>query len=334
MADRADQQQQDGNEPSEQQQEEAGFGAAFSERASDPGGVAAKAQEDGEQPSTKEPAQAGSEQAPSTTEATDQNASGTAEQADPWADLTPEQMRQRLTESEAERARLQASERSQRGRVGALTKKVTRLEAAAKAPVQQQTGEEGGGEAEPSDLEKRLQAVAGEYPDVVGPVAEALKLVQDQVSSLTKGQTKAPAATDGGEAAGDDDLEADTQKIAAELETLEKAHPDFQQVAADPNFAAWLKDQPDEYTQLVNTFDGKKVGSVLTLYKAERSAATASQSGDGSEPGKQESTATDDRRKRQLDGNRQVRGSSQPAAAGVPKDFSSAFKARANAQAD
>jgi hypothetical protein len=329
MADSNNQQQQDGQQPSGEQQDEVGFGAAFAERAADPGRQASETQEDGDEPSDKDPAEAGSTEAPSDKEATDQTASGTAEEADPWAGLTPEQMRQRLTEIEAERDRLQASERSQRGRVGALTKKLNALRAtAAQQPSQQEQTGEGSGGKEESDLDKRLKAIAEEYPDVVGPVAEALALVRAEVDGLKK-----PAAT-GGEADGDDELDADAEAITKELDALKKAHPDFEAVAADQNFAAWLKDQPDEYTQLVNTFDAKKVGSVLTLYKAERSAASASQSGDGGEPGKQESTATDDRRKRQLEGSRQVRGSSQPAAAGVPKDFSSAFKARAQAQAD
>lgn len=318
MADKNDQQQQDGNEPSGEPREEVGFGAAFAERASDPSGGEARAREDGEQPSNKEPAEAGSEKAPSGKEATGAETSGTAVEADPLADLTPEQLRQRLAESEAERVRLQASNRSNIGRVSALTRKLNKVTA---APATDQSTED---KARPEESEraKRLQAAAEEYPDVVGALTEALSEVQAEVTKLKK----APAS--------ESEIENDAAVIAAELEKLERAHPDFERIAADPNFDAWLKDQPAEYTQLVSTFDATKVGSVLTLYKAERSAAATTQSSAGGEPGKQEGTATDDRRKRQLDGSRQVRGSSQPAAAGVPKDFSSAFKARASAAAD
>ena len=312
-----------------------GFGAAFAERSNDPGKQASETQADGadKEPSNKEPAepQAGSTETPADAAASDAPADPPAK-ADPWEGLTPEQ--------KSYFERLQASERSNRGRVGALTKKLhsttapratdqPAAPAGDKAPQQDREAEqgtktegttEGEGADKASDLDKRLQAAVDEYGDVIGPVAELLKDVRAEIAGI-----KATVSAV--------EVENDAQQLTAAYAALEQVHPDYQALAADDNFAAWLGDQPKPVVDLANSFDPREVSLVLTLFKTERSAATAKQPGGEGEPGKEGSTATDAKRQRQLEGSRQVPGKGQPAAAGTPKDFSSAFHARAQATA-
>jgi DNA repair exonuclease SbcCD ATPase subunit len=301
--------------------DETSFSAAFAERSADLSGQKKKPEPDGAEPSSKEPAEAGSSEAPADA-AAKPDASGTAEQADPWKDLTPEQLRQRLVESEAERNRLQASERSQRGRVGALTRKLNTLSASTPAPSPAPTPaakETPGSDETPAtaeSLEDRLKKVTEEYGDVVGPIAEMLTEVRAEIASIKK-----PAQTAS-------EVDADAEELTKAYETLEKAHPDYIAVSQDANFTAWLGDQPAKVQELINSFDPREVSLGLTLFKTERSAALASQASEKGDTGKPASTATDDKRQRQLEGSRQVQGKTQPSAAGVPNDFSSAFKAR------
>lgn len=301
------QQQANPDEPGQANEGEAeGFGSAFSERASD----GDKDSTAGTSPATNEPAPAGSEAAPS------QEAAG-APQAEPAAThdpldgLTPEQ-RQYVE-------RLQASDRSQRGRVGALTKKLNHQERAqaAQAPThrEEQPREQADGEpAKASDLEARLAQVAEEYGDINGPIIEAIREIRSKVDQMQPAVEQV-------------DLDKTTAEIEQSYVTLEGRHPDFALVAQDPNFLGWAEDQPRRVQELLNSYDPDEVSLGLTLFKAERGASlqASGQGGGGSDT----STATGDRRARQLDGSKQVSSRGTPAAAGVPNEFGSAFKARA-----
>ncbi len=266
---------------------------------------------DGSAPSDQEPASARSQDAPH--EAAPGSASGEAAAFDPWEGLTPEQ--------KAHFERVQNSERSNRGRVGALTKKLQTFasqQAAPKPPEQQDEGAEERSEAKPS-LQDRLKGVVEEYGDVVGPIAEILGEVQAQIDSIQK-----PAATMA-------EVDGDAVTLTKAYEVLERDHPDYLALSEDANFGKWLTSQDAKVIGLANSFDPTEVSLVLTKFKAERSAAYASQSGESGDKGTQDGTATDDKRRRQIEGSRAVTARGAPVAAGVPNDFSSAFKARVEA---
>jgi hypothetical protein len=296
-----------------------GFGAAFRERAANPGGQAPEPQQDGAAPSDKEPAPAGSTEAPAGAGAEGTTSGTEATALDPWADLKPEQ--------KSYFERLRDSERSQRGRVGALTRKLQGM-AAPKAPetapeekpakqatdTDSKTGEDGKADSV-SDLDKRLQAAVDEYGDVVGPIAEVLKDVRSEIAAL-KGTVSTV------------EVEKDAQKLTEAYKALETVHPDYLAISEDQNFAAWLGDQPKQVIDLANSFDPREVSLALTLFKTERSAAIASQTGEGGDKGDKGSTATDTKRQRQLEGSRSVPSKGGTAVAQVPNDFSLAFKAR------
>lgn len=324
MAEREDQQQQAPTEAPAEQVED-GFGAAFAERAKEVSGT----QTDGNEPSDKAPAEAGAEQAPAEEAATNATEGG-AEKPDPLAELTPEQLRQRYQELEAERDRLRTSERSQRGRVGALTRKLNTLTIGTPAPTaapKQKEGEEAPASTE-GDLDPELQKAIDEYPDVVGPVVANQKKLEATLAEVRGriDQIDKVATTR-------DEVEADAAELSIALISLEVLHPDYAEYnPQNESFTAWLGDQPQKVVELANSYDPREVSLALTLYKTERSAALA-KSSEGGEPGKQDTSATDEKRARQMEGNRQVPNRGAPVAAGVPNEFSAAWKARANAKA-
>jgi hypothetical protein len=303
------------------------FSDAFSERATDPGKQRQKEPQDGGAPSPEEePEQSRSQDAPPQGAAKDTTASGTNASAfDPWSGLSPEQ--------KSHFERLQASERSQRGRVSALTRKMNEQRPApapTPAPKQdrreEQSSEDSGSERQSqegntvSDLDKRLQEAADEYGDVVGPLVDALADVRAEVATLKGFASKV-------------EVENDSQELARSYAALEEAHPDYADYGPGSDFEAWLGDQPAKVVELAGSYDPREVSLALTLFKTERSAETAKLAGEEGAGNEGASTATDAKRARQLDGSRQVTSRGAPAASGTPNDFDSAFDARARQHA-
>jgi hypothetical protein len=289
-----------------------GFGSAFSERVSgEPEEKETAASADAQAPAESEPADKAGSEAPPEKSASESDTSGTATKADPWDEMTPEQQR-------AAWQKLQASERSQRGRVGALTKKlnqVTAQTAPPSKPAKEETTEGAEGEEPPTaaDLEARLDQVADTYSDVNGPVVEAIKDIRAEIAKLRPAVEQVA-------------LDKDAAEIAEARGALEAKHPDVAEIEADPEFVKWAEGQPLQVQQLLGSYDPNEVSLGLTLYKAERKSTDDAAAPE--EEGQQGSTATDDKRRRQLDGSKQVAHGRQPAATGTPTDFGGAFKAR------
>lgn len=292
-----------------------GFSEGFAERVQDPAGHSKEDAEAGAEASaTTGQSAASADDAQAPAEAAADEGSGTKAKAfDPFAGLTPEQT--------AHFQKLQVSERSNRGRVGALTKKLNGVSRTQAPPAK--TEEQSGGDGEAaegsedttaSDIEKKLDEVAAEYGDVLGPLPELVKGLRKEIADLKASPTR--------EAVSDDDAEA----MAEAYDQLEGKHADYKEIAGDPEFAKWAGNQPKSVQALVQSFDPQEVSLALTLYKAEAGIALKppgdDEEGDGG-------TATADKRKRQLEGSRQVASRGAPAAAGVPKDFGSGFRAGA-----
>lgn len=306
--------------------ETASFSEAFAERSKDPSG---ESQRDAEAAAASAAAEGGGGSATAdqpgaaSKEAADEG-SGKAPAFDPYAGLTPEQ-KSYFEAQEADRVKLAASERSQRGRVGALTKKLNTMSSGTQSPParqeeggQAQSGEGGDGKTDATDIEARLKAVADEYGDIAGPVVEVVQDLRKQVAGLTASATR-------------HEVEQDAAALAEAYGALETAHPDYQEVAADPNFHGWLGSQPKGVQALANSYDPTEVSLALQLFKTERGAAAHATGGAGQ--GGNGSTATGDKRERQMEGMRQPPSRGAPAASGVPNDFSAAFRQRSKDKA-
>ncbi len=299
------------------------FKDAFKERAKDPFGTADKPETVADQATKTDEAtnEVAKVEAPSQEAATD--TSGAPQKAfDPWEGLSSEQR--------SHFERMQASDRSNRGRVGALTKKLNSLTHQTQQPLEKKGEEAEGGNdkaASADDIEARLDQVATDYSDVNGPVVEEIKRLRQEIGSLKASANR-------------NEVEADAEKLTEAYEALEEKHSDFVDFAPPGDdgtppgkqfeaFAGWLVEQPDNIKLLANSFDPKEVSLALTLFKTESGLVTE-QPGDRGGEGKG-STATEDKRQRQLSGNRDAKPKGgAPAATGVPNEFGSAFKARAS----
>lgn len=301
-----------------------GFSEAFAERAApqDSAGKTPDTAADTSAATTEAPAdKAGSSEAPSK-EAADAT-SGTAA-ADPWAGLTPEQL-DRIK-------KLEQSERSNRGRVGALTKQLNERLGGTQKPPESKTEEhrersdEGAGGTDTgstgeggtqSDIEARLKAVTDEYGDIIGPVAEIVQDLRKEIAGLKASETRKQ-------------VDNDAAQLTEAYGQLEAKHPDYKEIPAKPEFAEWFGKQSAGIQALLNSFDPNEVSLGLQLFKTETAAKTSSADTTGEGKGGDGGTATGDRRERQKEALRQTPDRGAPAAAGTPNDFSSAFKARAN----
>jgi hypothetical protein len=290
-----------------------GFGEAFTERAENPAGDRAEAGAVDE--TAQAAAKAAAEPAPSK-EAAGAGDSGEAPAFDPYAGMTPE--------AKAHWDKVAASERSQRGRVGALTKKLNGLQATAASPppkAEEKPGAETSaeGKASAETLEAKLDAAAEEYGDVVGPLVDAVKSMRAEIAAMKPSEKRdAPAVTD-----------AEVEEAAKAFDTLAGKHPDYEKIALDPAFhTEWLGKQSKAVVALANSNDPAEISLALTLYKAESGIASKQP---GEDAGGNGGTAQDDRRARQKEGSRQPEGRGT-AATGVPDDFGSAFKSRAAAK--
>jgi hypothetical protein len=212
---------------------------------------------------------------------------------------------------ERDEARHKAS--SDASRVAALSRKLQSLTTAApsadKAPAK----------AEESEAEKALNAKVEQLRKDYGDIAEPLiELIEKQRQGLTEVRTTLEGLSE----------ERQTAVIAAETRALEERHPDWREVAADPTFAGWLEQQPENIQRLATSWDARETSVALTLFKTERAETTGHGKAEPAQvdPAKTEAAATTDtRRSQQLDGGRDVRSKPAPAASGPPEDFDAAF---------
>ncbi|WP_375188411.1 hypothetical protein [Sphingobium yanoikuyae] len=224
---------------------------------------------------------------------------------DPWNGLSDEQKGYFQS--------LQHSESSNRGRVAALNRQISELRAAGQPPAADQQGKDADdkGQQPKDDRTERLKAAAEEYPDAVGPLVEA---IVDLQARLEDQKPQAPAAQE----------EPDAQAMEKEYQALEKAHPDYRQIGADPSYSQWVASKPRAIQELANSYAADDVANVLTLYKAERTASMA--------PPKEEAKTDTNaqKRERQLEGSRAVASRGAPVSSGpAADDFNASFAATA-----
>lgn len=225
---------------------------------------------------------------------------------DPFAGLSPEQLEHFK--------RLEQSDRSQRGRVSALTLKLR--EAATSMSPKPKTAEDAEAQAkELEELEQEVAKAAEEYPEAAGPLAKKLQRVMDRVDAVAakvdpiiENQSKA--------------------ELAAAYEVLAEAHPDYAEVAKSNEFLEWAEVQSPAVQALVTSIDPDDVSTALTKFKAATGKTTQQPPESKDEGGGK--SEQDAKRERQLDGARDVPAKGPGAAAGTPNDFSAAFQERAS----
>lgn len=276
-----------------------GFEAAFDQRSNaDEGTGEDNGKDAGQEPATEPDPNAG------TPSQDGKPAQEPVDNFDPYNGLTPAQ---------AEHFRkLEQSERSQRGRVGALTNKLNRYTAAGSQPQQQVQAPQNQSEAAAPSMEELMAEVskaAEEYPDAVGPLKAVVEQIGQQVRSLS--EQVSPMT------------EREQQEtLNAAYDTLAQDHPDFATISQNPQFLQWFNEQPDGIKAMAGSMDPKEVSLALTVFKAEAGIAMPV----SQEPARNDAEA---RRGRQLDGARDISSRGAPVSSGTPNDFDAAFDSRA-----
>ena len=141
------------------------------------------------------------------------------EQKDLWAEA-PEKLRMEYEDLKKQYAKVEQSDRSQRGRLSALQRQINEINSKA-APPQEA--------AEPDD--NGWDTMLEEYPEIAKPLSKKLK----QMESYSK-KLEAEISTFGN----------DRRRAIADEQTslLAAEAPDWMQHTQDPGFMSWLDEQP------------------------------------------------------------------------------------------
>lgn len=182
--------------------------------------------------------------------------------ADPAALEEPEvDLSAELEKTKAELEKLKQSERSQRGRVSALTKKLVEQRAANEPPKVQEenTGDADSDEDEDEDWEEFNR----EFPEMAAIVDKRLNSVKKKVEKVS-GQVERVTTTQ-------DTLVEDkilTYK-AEQFEDLRDAHRDVDEIKVSPEFAKWRVNAPAEIQAKIKSHHAADATKVLDTFKEQ-----------------------------------------------------------------
>lgn len=117
---------------------------------------------------------------------------------------------------------------------------------------------------------KKAEDHAKDFPDLAGPLVDALKLLGSKAAkpaapaaqpAMTADEVTAVAQKAARDA-------ADSVRVSVAQESLEEEHPDWHQVRETPQFKAWLEAKPSEYRDRLNsTWNPLVVAKGLTEFK-------------------------------------------------------------------
>lgn len=228
---------------------------------------------------------------------------------DPWAEA-PENLREQYQKVMQELERTRHAALSDRNRVAALSRKLHSLTATAEREKKA---------SEPTEAQKALDAklakLKEEAPEVAEPIIEALEAQREQLKAV-KEMTDTVAR------------DRDEAIVAAQLQALQKMHPDFLEIREDEKWGIWLAEQPSNIQALANSWDAREVSVALTLFKTDMMEAAPKPEAEAekSEEKPKAKSETDTKREQQLEAAADVRSKPAPLASGPPEDFEAAFE--------
>jgi hypothetical protein len=161
---------------------------------------------------------------------------------------------ERLARLEKENERLRHSDKSQRGRVSALTKKLME-QAAIVLPPEPKLDE---------SVKKDWETLSEEYPEISAPIEKRMRELDARMARVNQMLAQG----------------SEFQKIlaareresyrAVQFEELAQRHPDYAEVAASPDFTAWTKEAPEDLRMRLHSTEAKDASLVLDYYKREK----------------------------------------------------------------
>jgi hypothetical protein len=250
-------------------------------------------------------------EAPAKGAAADPAAAPAAEEPIDWTKVPP-QFKAAYDAAQADKSRLEHSERAQRGRVSSLQRQLN-----SRAPA---TAPEGSGAGKPAAAKKvepaKLKQIREDFPEMA-PVVDGYEALADTTDQLI--QDRQQRAEQDQRAA-----------IQANEDELTKRHADWRTIydpVEGPKFVAWLKEQPQHVQDLALQRNGNAIldvdaaDDVLSRYKAFKSSSNQPQTPN---PGDAPNNLAA-RRQRQLDGSESVGSRGGANGSGPADDFDAAF---------
>lgn len=207
----------------------------------------------------------------------DEDVSDEESNNDPWSSV-PESLRSEHYNLKERFDHLQNDHRANAGRVSALNRKLSELQQQLESRESERSNTDTQSGPTADDLKgKTFAQVEEEWPEVAEFVRHQVNQVQSQFQQqLTPIQQMRQQ------------IEAEQQQRATqvELDRLAEVHPDFQDVARDPSFNAWVQQQPPGVQQLYGSSLADDNIVLLNLYKGSQATRQEQQS-QGTDAGKQ-----------------------------------------------
>lgn len=217
------------------------------------------------------------------------------ETADPWANA-PDELKTQYQQAQDMIAKLEQSDRSNRGRLSALQRQINELTS------QRQQAAESGDKAAVQDADDELDALMEDYPEIAKP----MKAMRDQLKAENARLQKELGAIGS---------ERRQQALDEQATLLAEQHPDWAQVATEDGFTQWLEEQPRHIQEAASRnwkeiVDFREAADVVGRYKQFK--------GISEQP--KPNNSLDDKRQRQLKTATSARGRGPGAKSGVPDE--------------
>jgi predicted RNA-binding Zn ribbon-like protein len=217
------------------------------------------------------------------------------ENTDPWAQA-PEELKTQYQQAQDMIAKLEQSDRSNRGRLSALQRQINELTS------QRQQAAESGDKAAMQDSDDDFKALTEDYPEIAKPIQKMLDQMKSEQTRLQK-ELGAIGA------------ERRQQALDEQATLLADEHPDWVDVGSDPGFMQWLQEQPRHIQEAAarngnEIVDYREAADVVGRYKQFK--------GIGEQTTPKNSLA--DKRQRQLKTATSAKARGPGAKSGIPED--------------
>lgn len=196
-------------------------------------------------------------------------AAGAESEPDPWASAPPK-LRELYQAEQQRLAALEHSERSQRGRISALSRQLDELKRTTTAPPKEAP--------RPITLDDNpgFKKLVEEYPEIAEPLRDVIKPVIDETVATKKALNERSAR----------DADDERRRVYdANLAAFSAANPDFQELwkqqGIPDEFAAWVATQPRHIREAAerngqNIEDPEEAADVFARFKQSKGIGAGS----------------------------------------------------------
>lgn len=185
---------------------------------------------------------------------TEQKTTETVEALPEWLANATDEVKENFLRLQAENKQLAHRERSQRGRVGALTKKWQQAQSALEQVKQSQ----GNYEQELKSLEEDYPEISDLLKRIVAGHNQNLQAISDPIAQIAEANVRENA----------------TAEMDYAIDYVSQIVPDAMQIAQDPHFHAWVQKQPRGVQALFDSNNPDDAVYLLSEYKKTLSAHT------------------------------------------------------------